>query len=113
MNFQVVLQRLARQDLREAYQWAARHAPETAKRWLDRFQDALRTLESQPERCPFARENLRVDVEIREFHFGKRPYRFRAIYTIEPPVVRILRIRRAQRRPLTRRQIDEALRLDE
>jgi len=113
MSFQVVLQRLAREDLREAYQWTARHAPETATRWLGRFQEALRTLESQPDRCPLARENGRVDVELREFHFGKRPYKFRVIYTIDAPLVRILRIRRGQRRSLTRRQIDASLRPDE
>jgi len=109
MKFRVLLQRLALEDLREAYEWASRHAPHTAARWLDRFQDSLNTLGSNPHRCPLAYENGKVAVEVREFHFGKRPAVFRVIFTIEADAVRVLRIRRSQRRALTRRQIEEAL----
>ena len=35
------------------------------------------------------------------------------IYTIDGPIVRVLRIRRAQRRLLTRRQMEDAIRADE
>jgi plasmid stabilization system protein ParE len=110
MNYYVIVQRLARVDLAGAYQYAARRAPQTASRWLDRFERALRTLARNPQRCPFARENGKVEVELREFHFGKRPNVFRVIFTIDEPAVRILRIRRAQRRLLTRRQLEDALR---
>lgn len=113
MKFRVLLQRLALEDLREAYEWASRYAPHTAARWLDRFQDALNTLGTNPQRCPFACENGKVAVEVREFHFGKRPSVFRVIFTIEADTVRVLRIRRAQRRALTRRQIEDALRQDD
>jgi len=56
-----------------------------------------------------ARENRKVDIELREYLFGKRPFVFRVIFTIDGETVRILRIRRAQRRFLTRDEIDEAL----
>ena len=42
MTYRVILQRLAIQDLDDAFVWAARKAPATASRWLDRFQAALR-----------------------------------------------------------------------
>jgi plasmid stabilization system protein ParE len=113
MTYAVDLQRLAFEDLREAYRWAAAGAPEAADRWLDRFQASLQTLDHNPERCPFARENGKVEVEIREFLFGKRPYVFRVVFTIDDETVRILRIRRAQRRLLTRIEIEEALEGDE
>lgn len=113
MKYNVVLQQLALADLREAYQWAARSAPFTAARWLDRFQAALQTLDHDPGRCGLARENGRVNPEIREYLFGKRPYVFRAIFVIDDDVVRILRIRRAQRRPLTQHQLEEALQMEE
>lgn len=108
MNRRVVLQRLAARDLDEAYRWAASNAPEAAARWLTRFENALSTLSHNPERCPFARENSKVDLEVREFLFGRRPHVFRVIFTIEADTVRVLRILRAQRRFLTRKQIEEA-----
>ena len=52
--------------------------------------------------------NGKIDVELRELHFGKRGNVFRAIFTIDADTVRVLRIRRAGRRWLTRRQIEDA-----
>lgn len=75
---------------------------------MQRFHEKLKTLETNPERFPSAREDKKVDIELRELHFGKRPSVFRVIYTIDNNVVRVLRIRRAQRRWLSRREIDEA-----
>jgi plasmid stabilization system protein ParE len=113
MTYRVILQRLATQDLEAAYTWAAQRAPTTASRWLDRFEASLQTLEKLPERCPLARENRKVDIELREFHFGKRPYVYRVIFTIDNDTVRVLRIRRAQRRFLTRSELDQAIDLDQ
>ena len=45
--------------------------------------------------------------------FGKRPNVYRVIFLVDGDSVRVLRIRRAQRRPLTRKQIDEASEQDE
>jgi plasmid stabilization system protein ParE len=108
MTYRVILQRLAVQDLDDAFVWAARKAPATAARWLDRFQAALERLDTNPQRCPRAREQRRVDIELREFLFGETPNVYRVIFTIDADTVRVLRIRRAQRRPLTRKQIDDA-----
>lgn len=108
MKYQVVVQRLASEDLAAAFAWVYRYAPETATRWLDRFEESLLTLEWQPQRCALARENRRSRRELREFHFGKRPYVFRVLFTIDGDVVRVLRILRAQRRPLSRKEIEKA-----
>ena len=108
MKYHIVLQRLAVEDLDDATAWAAQHAPATVARWLERFHLALRTLDSNPQRCPLAREDSKVEIELRELHFGKRPNVFRIIFTIDESTVRILRIRRSQRRWLTRRQIEDA-----
>lgn len=108
MKYRVFVQRLAADDLDEAMAWASRHAPATAARWLDRFHAALRTLDTEPQRCPLAKEDAKVNVELREMHFGKRPNVFRVIFTIDADTVRILRIRRAQRRWLTQSEIEEA-----
>lgn len=109
MSYRVVLQRFAVQDLDDAYLWAARNAPETAARWLGRFQSALQTLEQNPDRCPLAPENRKVDVELREFLFGRRPHVFRAVFLVDADTVRILRIRRACRRTLSQLELDQTL----
>ena len=87
---------------------AARKAPATAARWLDRFQTALQRLDTNPQRCPRDREQRNLDIELREILFGKTPNVFRVIFMIDADIVRVLRISRAQRRPLTRKQIDDA-----
>jgi plasmid stabilization system protein ParE len=73
MTCRVILQRLAIQDLDDAFVWAARKAPSTAARWLDRFQSALQRLDTNPQYCPRARRHRKVDVELRETLFGKTP----------------------------------------
>ncbi len=85
----------------------------TAARWLDRFRAALRRLDTNPQRCPRAREHRKVPVELREILFGRRPNVYRVIFLIDGDTVRVLRIRRAQRRPLTRKQFDEASERDQ
>jgi plasmid stabilization system protein ParE len=110
MSYHLVLQRLAVEDLDEAYLYAAEQAPDTAARWLERFHAALKTLEARPTRCPLARENRKTSIELREFLFGKRRNVFRVIFTIDGEAVRVLRIRRAQRRFLSKQEIEEAQR---
>jgi plasmid stabilization system protein ParE len=80
MTYRVVFQRLAVQDLDDAFVWAARKAPATAARWLDRFQAALQRLDTNPQRCPRVREQRKVDIDLREILFGKAPNVYRAIF---------------------------------
>ena len=110
MIYRVILQPLAKADLEAAYLWAARHAPETAARWLNRFEAALQTLDRNPKRCPFAREHGRIEgIELRELLFGRRANVYRVIFTVDDDAIRILRIRRAQRRFLSENQLREAV----
>ncbi len=103
--FEVRLQAAAVEDLAAAYRYAAQHAPDAAARWLGRFQAALMTLEHDPGRCPLAPESRKSHRELREFLFGKRPFVFRADYTIDGDCVSVLRICRAQRRLLTQDEL--------
>lgn len=113
MIFDVVLQRMAKGDLLASHLWAYRRAPLSADRWLARFEAALTRLRRSPQRCPRAKEYRKTDVDLREFHFGRRPYVFRVIFVIDDHIVRILRIRRAQRRPLSGTELRRALEADE
>jgi plasmid stabilization system protein ParE len=107
MIYRVRLQPPAQRDLDEAYLWAARHAPETAARWLSRFEGALQTLSRNPQRCMLAPEHKKMKREIRQYLFGRKPNVFRAVFLIVDDTVRIVRIRRATRRPLTKRELGQ------
>lgn len=107
MKFIVRVQPLAEQDLDAAYLWIYRHAPETAGRWLVKFHDALASLADHPRRCGLAPEHSKLNRELRQLLIGRRPHVFRAIFVIDRDVVQIIRIRRASRRPLTRRELGD------
>jgi plasmid stabilization system protein ParE len=109
MSYRVLLQRLAREDLGAPYRRAAEYAPGTASRWLNRFRLALQTLDQRPERCPLAPESRKCGVVLRQYLFGKKPRVYRVVFVIDDETVRILRIRRAQRRLLSRTEINEVL----
>jgi plasmid stabilization system protein ParE len=97
MTYQVVVTAAAKQDLRNAYLWAAERAPNTAALWLQRFEAELQTLAHFPARFQLAPENALVEPEIRQLIFGRRQGAYRVLYTIESEQVRILHIRRAAR----------------
>ena len=107
MTYRVRLQPAALDDLEQAYQYAAKSAPATAASWLNRFFEALQTLENNPQRCPYAPENVKCQRELRQYLYGRRPNVFRAVFTIEGSTVWILRIRRASRPDLKPRELDE------
>lgn len=107
MTYNVQLQPWAARDLDDAYLWAARHAPVTARDWLERFEAALQSLADHPERCSLAPEHRAMKRELREYHFGRKPNVFRAVFIIDGNDVRVLRIRRAARRRLSRRELGE------
>ena len=94
MTHRVTITQRAKNDLRHYYQVAAEHAPDTAARWLNRFETTLQTLSENPTRCLLAPENDLVDQPIYQLFYGKRRGRFRALFTIEAAQVLILHIRR-------------------
>jgi plasmid stabilization system protein ParE len=94
MSFRVVVEPRAEGDLQQGYLYAARRAPAGAARWLNRFQEALRSLSTLPERCPIAPESESVGIEVRQLLFGRKPNVWRALFTIHDDEVRDLHIRR-------------------
>jgi len=54
MTYRVVITAAAKQNLRDAYRWAAERAPHTAAVWLQRFENELQTLDRLPERFQLA-----------------------------------------------------------
>lgn len=94
MTHHVIVTQKAKDDLRHYYAVAAEHAPGAATRWLNRFEEALQTLSTNPTRCPLAPENDLVEQPVYQFFYGKRSARYRALFTIEGTHVLVLHIRR-------------------
>jgi ParE-like toxin of type II ParDE toxin-antitoxin system len=113
MKSRVQLQRLAKRDLWAVYRRVTARAPATAARWLNRFERTLQTLDERPDRCPLAHESAKVRIDVRVLLFGRSPNVFRVLFTVGGDAVRILRIRRAQRRFLSRGELEESLSPDD
>lgn len=109
MKFDVVVHRHARQDIAEAHGWLSKRAPAAADKWLDRLQLSIKTLEVRPDRCSIVAERRRLSVDARELLFGRKPFVFRIIFVVDGERVRVLRVRRGQRRPLTLEELDRAI----
>jgi plasmid stabilization system protein ParE len=92
---------------------AAKNAPTTASAWVQRLKIAIASLSNHPTRCPLASENHKITLEIRQLTYGRRRGSFRIVFAIQKDEVRILRILRAQRRPLTRRELEQADDMDD
>lgn len=107
MKYRVIIQPPAFDDIDEACGWLAARSPEAAARWLDSMFAAIQTLESNPERCGLAPENDSVDYEIRQLLCGRRQNVYRALFTIQAGVVRILHVRHAARTFLTVEDLPE------
>jgi plasmid stabilization system protein ParE len=100
MNYKLIFQPPALDDLESAYLWVRESAPEAAERWFNGLVDALETLRQFPERCGLAPENDYFDQEIRQLLHGRRSGVYRILFTIFEKEVRVLHIRHAARKPL-------------
>jgi plasmid stabilization system protein ParE len=101
----VILAR-ARHDIQEKYDWIAADSPEGADRWLERFEQAMETLRTNPFVAPIAPESKSFDIELRQVLFRTRYGRpYRAIFTVIDDEVRILRVRGAGQPPLKPKDI--------
>ena len=95
MAYRVILTRRAERDLQDvARWWAAERSVEQANRWLNGFDEKLRSLSQSPTRCPLAAENADFVCELRELHYGlgRRPTH-RAIFSIAEDLVLVLAVR--------------------
>lgn len=82
--------------------WAMNRSRAQADRWYISFTEKIRTLASDAEQCPLARENDLFPYEVRDLHYGlgRRPTH-RAVFTIRPDDVLVLSIRHLAQRNLT------------
>ncbi len=100
-EYTVVFAPSAEQDLEKIVVWLNDKAPEKVAEWIKTLKADIITLQSMPERCPYAPENgLWGDEELRQLLFQQYPSQYRVIFTIHKDTVRILNIRHSARRYL-------------
>ena len=109
MNYRVVIQPPALENIEYAYLRAARHAPDTALRWMEGFHKALQTLSENPLRCSVAPESDAVELEIRQLFYRTKSRRsYRALFTIQGDEVRILHVRSPGQRLMRSGEIESS-----
>ena len=103
MRFTVtILPRAKRQLYESASWWSRNRSPEQASRWLDGFEEALRSLEDNPERCSLARENKAFPFTVRQFLYGLgRKKTHRAVFEVRGSEVIVYAIRHLAQQDLT------------
>jgi plasmid stabilization system protein ParE len=94
MAFHVRYTARAEDDLDGILTWLLqRQAGERGLRWFDGLIGKVRTLSEFPGRCPLAREASSVSFDVRQLLYGRKPYMYRVLFTIDDGIVYILRVR--------------------
>lgn len=88
-------------DTNSVLHWLAeKAAAEAGQRWFAGLWKAIGTLESGPERCALAAEDL--GIPLRDLLFGRRSGRYRILFVIEGRTAKVLHIRHSARDAATR-----------
>ncbi|HZQ47542.1 MAG TPA: type II toxin-antitoxin system RelE/ParE family toxin [Verrucomicrobiae bacterium] len=87
----------AQQDIAQARSWLAERDPGAADLWFDSIYDTIGSLETFPERCPFAPESKSFNCEIREIFHGRRQHKYRILFTVNENEVHVLHVRHGAR----------------
>lgn len=68
MTYSVHIDAEAQQQIADTFRYIrdVENKPMTAKRWLQGLYDAIDSLEEEPRRCAYARENDRFEQELRK-----------------------------------------------
>jgi plasmid stabilization system protein ParE len=103
MKYEVVIPVHVRTELESASEWhrVRSQSDEVANRWLRGFQDAMASLERNPERCPIDHESEPFPFELRELLYGSgRRKTHRALFRISGEQVEVVAIRHVAQRDL-------------
>jgi plasmid stabilization system protein ParE len=96
MKYRVILQHKAELSLEEIFSYIAHDSPSVASRFTRELYQKCRSLSDHPQRCPFARENGLMNMEIRNLIHGN----YRIVFTIKEKSIHILDIRHSARLPM-------------
>jgi plasmid stabilization system protein ParE len=97
MAFKIEYSAVAEADLDAILTWLVeQQAGQAGLRWFEGLQAAVDTLRAFPQRCSLMKKDRRVDFEVRQLFYGKKPHIFRVLFRITGDRVIILRIRRGK-----------------
>ena len=100
MSYQVEILPQALSDIENSFRWIADNiGSTTAERWYEDLLEAIRSLESFPNRCAVAPEAQEFQQEIRQLWIGKVK-NYRALFIVEANQVFILHVRHSSRAAL-------------
>ncbi len=99
-KYHVEITAAAEAELQDAYQRIQEDSPARAARWRKRLLEQTQRLETLPERCPLAPENVFFAEDIRQLLYGRRSGVYRILFTIEKNTVYVLHIRHGARQVL-------------
>ena len=105
MDYDVVIEAQAQEDLENAYLWLYQQIGARALKWFYSIEEALLSLDRFPKRCGLAPENAFFKEEIRQRLFGRK-HRYRILFTIKSNQVHVLHIRHASQDILTKNKTD-------
>jgi plasmid stabilization system protein ParE len=106
MLYRVIVTPEAESDLRAAYRYIRRHAPRSAREWIRRARQSVKTLSRHPERCPLAQESASFDEPVRELLFGAgNRGTHRIIFVVINRSVYVLHVRHGSMLPLDPEQL--------
>ena len=100
MAYHVEIADAAQSEAGEILNWlVAQHAGETGLRWFRALYDAIDSLSNFPRRCSMALESNEFSTEVRYLLYGRKPYQYRILFTIEGETVQIIHIRHSRKQP--------------
>ena len=93
MNYQVIIQPAAFQEIETSYRWMCDNlSPELANNWYYELQDAIASLQKFPNRCMIAPEAKVIGGEIRQLWIGKQR-KYRVLFVVEEDIIAIIHVR--------------------
>ena len=96
MNYQVIIQPTAFQEIETCYRWMCDNlSPELANNWYYEFQDTIASLQNFPNRCSKAPESKVIGCEVRQIWIGKKR-KYRVLFVVMEDVVAILHVRHSR-----------------
>jgi plasmid stabilization system protein ParE len=101
MNYQIEILPQALSEIEDSFRWLADHInATTAEPWYEDLLNAIRSLESFPNRCTLAPEAKEFQQEIRQLLIGKAK-NYRVLFIVQADRVFILHVRHSRRAFLT------------
>jgi plasmid stabilization system protein ParE len=101
MRFRVEIAKNAETELEQLYLLVIERAPHRGAAWFNGLEQAIRTVDRHPKRCPVAPESLDPARPVRVLHYGRSHHVYRVFFTVDRTAgaVRVVHVRHGARKP--------------